>query len=102
MKILLIDDDVNICATLMARLPVHGFMTETIATGKEGVVMARVNHYDLIILDLNLPDITGEKVIEEMRKMPHVPLILMFTVVSDTASKVRLLNSGADDYLVKP
>jgi DNA-binding response OmpR family regulator len=102
MKILLIDDDVDICAILKARLPEHGFVVEVAHTGKEGAAMARINHYDLIILDLNLPDMTGEEVIAEIRDTPHVTPILMFTVVSDTSSKVRLLNSGADDYLVKP
>jgi len=102
MKVLLIDDDVDICAALKARLPEHGFMVEVASTGGKGVSMARVNRYDLLIVDLNLPDMTGEEVIAEVHEMPHVPPILMFTVVSDTSSKVRLLNSGADDYFVKP
>lgn len=102
MKALLIDDDVDICAALKAQLPKHGFIVEIAQTGKQGIEMMRINQYDVLIVDLNLPDMTGEKVIEEARRGEYVPPILMFTVVSDMSSKVRLLESGADDYLVKP
>jgi DNA-binding response OmpR family regulator len=102
MKALIIDDDPHICAVLAARLPEHGFLTETAMTGKDGIQMARLNRYDVLVVDLNLPDMAGEQVVATLREDLHVPPILMFTVVSDVSSKVRLLNAGADDYLVKP
>jgi DNA-binding response OmpR family regulator len=102
MKVLIIDDDTDICALLKARMSEQGFLVEVAHTGKGGTMMARLNKYDLLVVDLNLPDMSGEQVIQEVREAKDVPPILMFTVVSDVQSKVRMLNSGADDYLVKP
>lgn len=102
MKVLIIDDDADICAALKAVLPTHGFDVEIAHTGREGVMMARINRYDVLIVDLNLPDMEGGVVIQEIKEGANPPPILMFTVVGDVGSKVRLLNSGADDYLVKP
>ncbi len=102
MKILIIDDDKDICSFLTAHLPAKGFNADAVNSGEIGIGHAVINDYDLILLDLNLPDMSGEDVIKAIRQKGEKMPILVFSVVSNTESKVRLLNSGADDYLVKP
>lgn len=102
MKILIVDDDTYLLDVLSARLSERGFAVDVAGTGTEGIGQARVNTYDLIILDLNLPDMSGEAVCKSLNSYEKVPPILMLTAVPDTESKVRLLDAGADDYVNKP
>lgn len=102
MRVLIIEDDPDILDFLVSGLPERGFVTDGASTGAKGLSLFRSNDYDLVILDLNLPDMTGEAVIKEMVRRGETPPILMLTVVYDTETKVRLLNAGADDYLCKP
>jgi DNA-binding response OmpR family regulator len=97
MKVLVVEDDLNMSEFLRAHLPARGFVVDVVMTGQEAISASRVNEYDLIILDLHLPDIPGDIVLETLRGTIHLPPILMLTVVSDAASKVRILNAGADD-----
>jgi two-component system OmpR family response regulator len=71
-------------------------------SGQEGLTLARVNLYDALILDLNLPDTTGIAITEALRHEGRSTPILMLTASSKTESVVQGLNAGADDYLVKP
>jgi DNA-binding response OmpR family regulator len=102
MKILFIDDDAEIREFLKDHLPRHGFLVDMGKDGSEAIHFLRTNRYDLVILDLNLPDMGGEELIAEAQSLDPVPPTLMLSVVSTTESKIRLLNAGADDYLVKP
>lgn len=102
MKLLIIDDERELTDALSSRLRNMGYAVDTAYGGLEGVRLASVSRYDLIILDLNLPDMGGEAVCHELRKHSYVPPILMLSVVSDAFSKARLLDAGADDYLAKP
>jgi two-component system OmpR family response regulator len=102
MKLLIIDDDENIAGFLRTRLAHYGFVTDIANDGESGIRLSRTNAYDLIILDLNLPDMRGGAVIDCLKELPHVPPILLVSVVGDAMSKVDLINEGADDYLVKP
>lgn len=102
MNVLIVDDDRGILDFLNAHLPAHGFRADTAADGKAGLLSACTNDHDLIILDLNLPDISGELFVQRLREREHTPPILMLTVVPDAETKARLLNAGADDYLEKP
>lgn len=101
MRVLVIDDDTHIREFLEAHLPPHGFAVDAAGNGVAGAALASRNGYDLILLDLNLPDLMGEEIVGRLRGR-NMPPILMLTVVSDTPSKIRVLNAGADDYLVKP
>ena len=101
MKLLVIDDN----AALMWRLRTYlekQFEVDIARTGMEGRHLAEAKHYDTIILDLNLPDIDGEKVCAQLRASGITSLILILTAKDSVTSKVRLLNVGADDYLTKP
>lgn len=102
MRVLLIEDDSDLRAFLRTELPARGFVVDAAQTGGRGIGLAKRNEYDLMLLDLNLPDMHGEEVITELQKEGHIPPILMLTVVGDAESKVRLLSAGADDYLEKP
>lgn len=102
MRVLVVEDDVHISDFLKSHLPKQGFAVSVARDGAEGLRLFEQRQYDLVILDLNLPDMTGEQVVEKIHENEHVPPILMLTVVPDTKAKVRLLNAGADDYILKP
>lgn len=102
MKVLVADDDVHITAFLESHLPSRGFVVDVAHTGAAAIAAARTNEYDLILLDMNLPDMTGDEVVQSLQGKLEIPPILMLTVIADPSMKVRLLNAGADDYMVKP
>ncbi len=102
MKILLIEDDLEITHSLSLALKNSNFIIDSAPDGEKGLFLALANDYDLIILDYNLPKLDGRQVLEEIkRKKPSLPVIIL-TVRSEIEDKVKLLNSGADDYLTKP
>lgn len=102
MKVLLIEDDSHMRGFLRAHLPPRGFVIDTAEDGEKGLRLFRTSEYELVLLDLNLPDMPGEEVVRKLQEGEHVPPILMLTVTGDAPSKVRLLSAGADDYLAKP
>ena len=102
MKVLVIEDDVKIRNFIKDSLEAELFAVDTVGNGEDGSYLARTNDYDLIILDLMLPDTDGHTVCEEIRAEGKVMPILVLSAQSDTGHKTQLLNSGADDYLTKP
>jgi DNA-binding response OmpR family regulator len=102
MRILLVEDEKQIGAFLKSKLEERCFSVDVAEDGERGSFLARTNDYDLIILDNLLPKKNGIEVCKEIRaRGKHMPIIVV-SVKSDTASKVDLLNIGADDYLPKP
>lgn len=102
MRILIIEDEVDLANVLAQGLRRQGYAVDVAFDGEQGCDEAMVNDYDLLILDLNLPGMDGMKVCRSLRaSKPHL-LILMLTARSRLADKVRGLDFGADDYLVKP
>lgn len=101
MKILIIEDDHQVATSLRSVLDKH-FAVHLAYSGRKGSFLALTNEYDLIILDLNLPDISGLQVCQDLRRESIIIPILILTGKNQTESKVVLLNAGADDYLVKP
>jgi len=100
-KVLVIDDEAQIRRFLRAGFELQGFSVleaENAATGLRTVTMSAP---DLVILDLNLPDLEGSEVLERIRSWSNVPIIVL-SIQSDEREKVRLLKLGADDYVVKP
>jgi two-component system, OmpR family, KDP operon response regulator KdpE len=100
-KVLVIDDEAQIRRFLRAGFELHGFAVieaENAATGLRATTMSAP---DLVILDLNLPDLDGSEVLERIRSWSSVPVIVL-SIHSDEQAKVRLLRLGADDYVVKP
>lgn len=101
MKLLCIDDNVELIESLRHFLAAGSSLASATA-GKEGLVLASKNHYDAIILDLGLPDISGKEVCMQLRKRSvHTP-VLVLSGIKDPDIKVALLEAGADDYMTKP
>jgi two-component system KDP operon response regulator KdpE len=99
--VLVVDDEQQIRRFLRAAFELDGFAVEEAETGQSALRLATLKHPDLVILDLGLPDMDGGEVLERLRAWSSVPLIVL-SVRSNEAEKVRLLERGADDYVVKP
>ena len=100
-RILVVDDDKDIVQTIKGNLQLDGYEVLTAFDGKVGLHIAKTIRPDLVILDLNLPDIDGIKACEIMRREFDFPII-MLTARDGVADKVLGLECGADDYMVKP
>lgn len=100
-SILVVDDEPGIVELASAYLRRDGFTVRTARTGRRALDALATQPADLVVLDLMLPDITGEEVCVSLRRHSAVP-ILMLTAKSAEADRLRGLALGADDYLVKP
>ncbi len=101
MKLLLIEDDREIAAALCQVLAAFYSVT-LVGRGKSGLEQAKTNRYGLIILDLNLPDVSGLEVCQILRAEGYQTPILILTGQTKVMDKIQLLDAGADDYLTKP
>lgn len=101
MRLLLIEDSREIASALSQVLAVNYTVTRA-ETGLSGLKHAQNKTYDMIILDLNLPDIPGLQVCERLRSGGCITPILVLTGEGGVMNKIRLLDAGADDYLTKP
>lgn len=104
MKILLIEDDTQLCMTIKEQLTTEGYIVDTCNTGDEAFLYAvsADNDYDLAIIDRMLPIIDGLSIIKAMRqKNIQIPVIII-TGMSELNDKIEGLDNGADDYLIKP
>ena len=99
--VLVVDDEIQIRRFLRAGLELDGFVVQDAETGADALRWMTLKPPDLIILDLGLPDMDGGDVLDRLRSWSTVPLIVL-SVRSNEAEKVRLLENGADDYVVKP
>jgi two-component system response regulator PhoP len=102
MKILLIEDDENLREVLEKRLKEEGFVIETAENGEDGLFLGREFEFDLAIIDLGLPKVSGMEVIQTLRDEGKSYPILVLTARGSWQDKVMGLDAGADDYLVKP
>jgi two-component system, OmpR family, response regulator ResD len=99
--ILIVDDEAKIRNVITAYLKNDGYKTIEAATGNEALTIIKSNPVDLVVLDLMLPDIPGEEVCVQIRKLSPVP-ILMLTAKAAEENRVKGLSLGADDYVLKP
>jgi two-component system, OmpR family, KDP operon response regulator KdpE len=99
--VLVIDDEPKIRRFLRAGYELHGFAVNEAENAAEGLKAATFNAPDLIVLDLDLPDLHGGEILERIRSWSNVPIIIL-SVEASEEEKVRLLKLGADDYVVKP
>ena len=99
--ILIIEDEKKIRRFLQLELEHEGYSVITAEDGEEGLNKVKNNHYDIVLLDLMLPRLSGEEVCKEIRKFSEIPIIIL-TAKDQTLNKVELLDMGADDYLTKP
>jgi two-component system OmpR family response regulator len=101
MKILLVDDDLELGTMLSEYLIAEGFDASLVLTGKAGVEGAMSGEYTAMILDIMLPDMSGIDVLRQVRKNSRLPII-MLTAKGDNIDRVIGLEMGADDYMPKP
>lgn len=102
MRILLIEDDPATSKSIELMLGHANFNVYTTDLGEEGINLAKLYDYDLILLDLVLPDINGHDVLRQLRVARIDTPILILSGETDTENKMRGFGSGADDYLTKP
>lgn len=100
-NILIVDDDININNMIKESLLKAGYTCTQAFSGSEAILVMKVQEFDLVILDLMLPGMTGENVLKEVREKQNVPVIIV-SAKDELDTRVDLLLMGADDYLTKP
>lgn len=102
MRVLLIEDDEALRAGLYEALAAEAYAVDAFERGKQGLLALDAVDYDALILDLGLTDLDGLQVLQRLRDRSHGLPVLLLTARSDWQDRVRGLDLGADDYLVKP
>ena len=101
-RILIIEDEARIASFLEKGLRSNGFTTATAGTGGDGLALAGTGEFDLVILDIGLPDKDGFQVLEELRSRDKSVPVLILTARDSVGDTVHGLEGGADDYVTKP
>src|SRR3989475_12376249 len=102
MRLLLVEDEEKVARLIVKSLTAERFAVDVAADGPRGLEMVGTYNYDLIVLDLMLPGLSGTEVLRRIRNADHRVPILMLTARDAVADKVEHLEAGADDYLTKP
>lgn len=101
-RILIIEDEENIARVLQLELQFEGYIADTAHTGTEGLIKYRENKYDLVLLDLMLPEMHGLDVLKRIRATEISTPVILLTAKSEVEDKVKGLDLGANDYVTKP
>jgi two-component system OmpR family response regulator len=102
LRILLVEDDVKFARTVARGLEREGYTVDLAHTGDDALLQADAREYDAVILDVLLPGIDGHEVCRTLRDRDRWVPVLMLTALGEVADRIRGLDIGADDYLVKP
>jgi two-component system cell cycle response regulator CtrA len=102
MRVLVVEDDSNTAQSIELMLKAEGYIVETTNLGEDGLEIGKLYDYDIIILDLMLPDIDGYEVLRRFRAARVNTPILILSGLNELDSKIKGLGFGADDYLTKP
>jgi DNA-binding response OmpR family regulator len=102
MRLLVVEDEIKVARFIERGLREEGFTVETAPDGESGLIKARSGQFDLIILDVMLPERDGFSVLRELRASAMSTRVLMLTARDGVSDRVQGLDLGADDYLVKP
>lgn len=100
-KILIVDDEEKIRSIIKKYAEFEGYKTEEAADGMEAIAKCRKNNYDLIIIDIMMPELDGFSAVKEIRKTKNVPVI-MLSARGEEYDKIHGFEVGADDYVIKP
>ncbi len=101
-QLLLVEDEVKVAAFIKKGLETQDYTVDVALTGQEGKRLLDTNPYDLVILDVSLPDLSGLELAQYIRHRKSPVPVLMLTALDTTADKLLGFEAGADDYLVKP
>ena len=102
MRVLIVEDDTATSATIELALKAEGFIVDTTDLGEDGLEIGKLYDYDIIILDLMLPDIDGYEVLRRLRAARVTTPILILSGLGELDHKIKGLGFGADDFLTKP
>ena len=102
MRLLLVEDDIQLQKSLSIALRQNGYTLNCVISGKEAIVSAEWDSIDIVILDLGLPDMDGIDVLSKIKSHNDELPVIILTARDKIADKVKGLDAGADDYLVKP
>lgn len=102
MRILIVEDEKDLCQMIVKSLKESGYEVDIAYNGNEAMELLDVENYDLIVLDLNLPEIDGMEILEEFRTFNQDTKIIILSARSQIKDKVEGLDKGANDYLSKP
>jgi DNA-binding response OmpR family regulator len=102
MNVLVVQDDPRVTSFIKRGLEAEGFAVRTTSDGAEGLNMSRSLDFDLIVLDLHLPAVTGEEILSTLRAAGSTVPVIVLTDEDATSDGVDILNAGADDYLTRP
>ncbi|MBI1327350.1 MAG: response regulator [Alphaproteobacteria bacterium] len=102
MRVLLVEDDRSTAKSIELMLKSEGYIVDTADLGEDGLDLGKVYEYDIIILDLMLPDMDGNEVLKKLRASKIQTPILILSGLTELDSKLKSLGFGADDYLTKP
>jgi two-component system, OmpR family, KDP operon response regulator KdpE len=100
-RILAVDDNPQILKLVKVNLQARGYAVQVASSGEEALQIFKAGEFDLVLLDLILPDISGIEVCAELRQQSDIPIIVL-SAREDETLKVRALDTGADDYVTKP
>jgi DNA-binding response OmpR family regulator len=102
MRILVVEDESRLLSILLRSLKSDGYIVDGVTTAADGLEYLKSYHYDLAILDIQLPDGTGTALLKKVRELGNTLPVLILTARGDLESKLENFRAGADDYLIKP
>lgn len=102
MRVLVVEDDTGIAQFLQQGLTENGYAVDVVDDGQTGLDYAQATEYDLLIIDIQLPQLDGLSVLRQLRSLGVATPVLLLTARSEVQDRVQGLDAGADDYLVKP
>lgn len=102
MKLLIVEDDHKILSFLKKGFKEHGFTVDCAKNGREGLLLADEQKYDCVVLDIMLPDLNGYELVQKLRKMKNKTPVIFLTAKDSVQDRVKGLELGGDDYMVKP
>ncbi|MEH0002938.1 MAG: response regulator transcription factor CtrA [Holosporaceae bacterium] len=102
MRVLIVEDDSAVAQTVKAMLTAENYVVDSTNMGEDGLDIAKLYDYDIILLDLMLPDVDGYKLLERLRSARVKTPVLILSGLKESDEIIRGLNVGADDYLTKP
>ncbi|AMX02301.1 response regulator transcription factor [Microbulbifer thermotolerans] len=102
LKLLLVEDDLDLAQTLIQYLELEGILCDHASNGVAGLNLSQTNHYDVLLLDINLPRMDGLTLCQKLREQGDDTPVLMLTARDQLDDKLQGFGAGSDDYLVKP